>query len=509
VLYDKDGDVHYDTISAFIKSLRGSDPDAALYWLAKMVYAGEDPRFIFRRMAILAGDDVGLADPNAINVVVSCWEAFERIGLPEGSFPLAEAALYLATCPKSNSTLAFFDAMQVVEEEREAEVPTHMRDANRDKEGFGHGKGYLYPHAFRDHWVAQQYLPGALQGKLFFQPSDQGYERAIGDQVARRREAQLAAMLEAGAEQEPEALTTGPRNRQRDAWLQRAVSNAGRNLAQVRERLFALAEVQRHHLLLVLGASSGLLTWEALRQAPEGGVWALATDPQEGELLRQQAAALPDLERPAVLLGATHELDYLLRLRGEHDLRFDRVLARNPFGRADPPWSQLASQVRAVLLPDGRFCFAQSVPRRAQRLYALVDWDGAEPDLVARVQSAEEAIYHDPDDPLVNWDVADLESALRTGGLEPQQVHVERHDEQRQLTADHLARWFGEQPTQASRPSYGARLHSAGLTDAELEEVAARYRSQLQSRTVSWASAVVYVVAGPARSAGESDDGQP
>jgi len=507
VLYDKDGDVHYDTISAFIKSLRGSDPDAALYWLAKMVYAGEDPRFIFRRMTILAGEDVGLADPNAINVVVSCWEAFERIGMPEGSFQLAEAALYLATCPKSNSTLAFFDAMKVVEEEREAEVPTHLRDANRDKEGFGHGKGYLYPHAFRDHWVAQQYLPGALQGKLFYQPSDQGYERAIGDQVARRREAQLAAMIEAGREQEPEALTTSPRNRQRDAWLQRAVSNAGRNLAHVRERLFALAEVQRHHLLLVLGASTGLLTWEALRQAPEGGVWALATDPEEGELLRQQADALPALERPTVVLGALDELDYLLRLRGEEDVRFDRVLARNPFSQAEPPWAQLAGQVRAVLLPEGRFCFAQIVPRRGQRLYALVDWEDADPDLVERVQAAEEAIYHDSDDPLVNWDVANLESALRAGGLEPQQVHVERHEGQRQLTADHLGRWFEVEQGRAARPSYAARLQAGGVTSAELQEVAARYRSQLQDVTVPWSSAIVYVVAAPAeRPDGERDD---
>lgn len=509
VLYDKDGDVHYDTISAFIKSLRGSDPDAALYWLAKMVYAGEDPRFIFRRMAILAGEDVGLADPNAINVVVSCWEAFERIGMPEGAFQLAEATLYLATCPKSNSTLAFFDAMQTVEEEREADVPTHLRDANRDKEGFGHGKGYLYPHAFRDHWVAQQYLPGALQGKLFYQPGDQGYERAIGDQVARRREAQLAAMIEAGADQEPEALTASPRNRQGNAWLQRAVSNAGRNLAHIRERLFALAEVQRHHLLLVLGASSGLLTWEALRQAPEGGVWALATDPQEGELLRQQAGALPDLERPAVLLGAVHELDYLLRLRGEQDVRFDRVLARNPFSRIEQSWSALASQVQAILLPDGRFCFAQVAPRRGQRLYALVNWDGAGPDLVQRVQAAEEAIYHDPDDPLVNWDVGDLESALRAGGLEPQQVYVERHEEQRQLTAGHLARWFEGEAGSAARPSYGARLRAGGVTEAELQEIAARYRSQLQGVTVSWASAIVYVVATPlARPAGEQDDAE-
>ena len=196
VLYDKEGDVHYDTISAFIKSLRGSDPDAALYWMAKMVYAGEDPRFIFRRMTIFAGEDVGMADPNAINVVTSCWEAYERIGMPEGRFPLAQACLYLATAPKSNSAFAFFDALSTVEKEQEADVPNHLKDGNRDSEGFGHGRGYLYPHAYRDHWVAQQYLPDALQGKMFYEPSDQGYEQQIQAEVARKREAQLAAMLE-------------------------------------------------------------------------------------------------------------------------------------------------------------------------------------------------------------------------------------------------------------------------------------------------------------------------
>src|SRR5690606_21409943 len=139
----------------------------------------------FRRMLIFAGEDVGLADPNALAVVVAAAQAFDYVGMPEGRFHLAQAALYLATAPKSNSTMAFFDALAAVEREREAEVPNHLRDSNRDREGFGHGEGYLYPHAYRDHWVAQQYLPDALQGKVFYQPSDQGYERAIRERVAR------------------------------------------------------------------------------------------------------------------------------------------------------------------------------------------------------------------------------------------------------------------------------------------------------------------------------------
>lgn len=184
VLYDKEGDYHYDVISAFIKSIRGSDPDATLYWLAKMISAGEDPRFIFRRMLISAAEDVGLADPMAITVVNSDASAFDRIGLPEGRFHLTHAALYLSTCDKSNSTLSFFDALKTVEKEKQdAEVPNHLRDSSRDKEGFGHGEGYLYPHAYKDHFVAQQYLPNSLQGKIFYNPGDLGYEKKIKQNV--------------------------------------------------------------------------------------------------------------------------------------------------------------------------------------------------------------------------------------------------------------------------------------------------------------------------------------
>jgi putative ATPase len=189
VLYDKDGDAHYDIISAFIKSIRGSDPDAALFWLAKMIYAGEDPRFIFRRMIILASEDIGLADPSAVSVVMSCANAYDYIGMPEGRYPLSQACLYLATAPKSNSTMGFFDALRAVETEDKADdIPNHLRDSSRDAQGFGHGKGYLYPHAYRDHWVKQQYLPDNLQGKTFYTPSNQGYEAKIAQILEKRRE---------------------------------------------------------------------------------------------------------------------------------------------------------------------------------------------------------------------------------------------------------------------------------------------------------------------------------
>ncbi len=194
VLYDKDGDAHYDTISAFIKSVRGSDPDAALYWLAKMLYAGEDPRFILRRLIILAGEDIGLGDPLGIVVAASAAQAFDYIGLPEGVYPIVEATLYLATAHKSNSAGAYFKAMQKLEEEGQSSVPRHLMDDNRDAEAMGHGKGYIYPHEHNGHFVAQQYLPKRLLGTYFYQPSQEGYEAQVVSRLEQWREAQRKAL---------------------------------------------------------------------------------------------------------------------------------------------------------------------------------------------------------------------------------------------------------------------------------------------------------------------------
>jgi putative ATPase len=194
ILYDKDGDAHYDTISAFIKSIRGSDPDAALYWLAKMLYAGEDPRFILRRLLILASEDIGLADPRGLLVAAAAMQSYEFIGLPEGIYPIVEATLYLASAPKSNSAGAYFKAYQLLEERGVVEVPNHLRDANRDSKALGHGDGYQYPHNHPDHHIGQGYLPVDLLGTYFYQPSDQGYEIEIEKRLERWREAQLEAL---------------------------------------------------------------------------------------------------------------------------------------------------------------------------------------------------------------------------------------------------------------------------------------------------------------------------
>jgi putative ATPase len=186
--YDKSGDEHYNTASAFIKSVRGSDPDAALYYLAKMVLAGEDPRFIFRRLIILAAEDIGLASPMAISVVMGCAQAFEWVGMPEGQYHLAEATLYLATSPKSNSTGAYWQARSYLEEHGYAPPPIHIRDQNTLlREEQARAPGYKYPHSYPGGWVDQRYLPEGVEGN-WYQPKEIGYEARIAEFVKRLRE---------------------------------------------------------------------------------------------------------------------------------------------------------------------------------------------------------------------------------------------------------------------------------------------------------------------------------
>ncbi|MFA5143208.1 MAG: replication-associated recombination protein A [Candidatus Omnitrophota bacterium] len=183
VLYDKDEDGHYDTISAFIKSMRGSDPDAVLYWLAKMIHAGEDPRFIARRIVICAAEDVGLADPQALILANAALQVSEFVGMPEARIPLAEAAIYVACAPKSNAGyLGVESALKDVAEGKTLEVPAHLKDANLDGDAFGHGKGYKYAHDFKDHYVKQEYKPS--ETKYYF-PTEMGYEKKIKEWLER------------------------------------------------------------------------------------------------------------------------------------------------------------------------------------------------------------------------------------------------------------------------------------------------------------------------------------
>jgi putative ATPase len=482
-LYDKEGDAHFDTISAFIKSLRGSDPDATLYWLAKMVYAGEDPRLLFRRMLILASEDVGLADPNAVVTVSACATAFDRIGMPEGRFHLAQAALYLATAPKSNSTLGFFDALKAVKDEREAEVPSPLRDGSRDKEGFGHGEGYLYPHAYRDHWVAQQYLPSAMQGRVFYEPSDQGYEGAVRVSVERRRETQLAAMGEGEGIGPTQRLTYGPRDLDSERWLQRAVSQTGAHLGRLRDHLTGALDLARHHVVLDLDAGSGLMTWEALRAVPEGGVWSLAAEPSQAASLDEQAQRLPELRRPRVIVG---DLSELAKLAGGQ--LFDRIVGRNALCRRSDK-AGAAKLIAGCLAAGGKVALAEYLPRGSQRISELVEADKDRSALWARWHAAEIRALSSPNEGLTSWDGHELNQHFTDAGLVTvlsalevvQDLFVSQGLVERWLSRDDAG-------------SYAQRL-AAELPDEDREAVAGWVRGALVGRTVRWRSHYVTVVA--------------
>lgn len=423
VLYDKEGDYHFDVISAFIKSLRGSDPDAAMYWLSKMVKAGEDPRFIFRRMLILACEDVSLADPNAIVVVNADAEAFDRIGLPEGRYHLAHAALYLATCPKSNSTMAFFDALKDVESEKEDDVPTHLKDPSRDTEGFGHGKGYLYPHSYRDHWVAQQYLPKALMGRIYYNPTDQGYEKTIRDGVLERREAQLEAVT---SDLFREQLTFTPKSLD-EKWEERAVNKRSEELLSITKELFSGLGVLRHDNILVLNASHGLMLWPLMKRNPEGLSVAVVKDEGQKSIIEHFSKDFDELRKPLVIID-DGKSDVFSKL--EDGLLFKAVAGRNLLLSPESALSILRS-IENRLEDNGNILLMESIPSLSSR---LSEFAGGE--LKDRLLEAEKTLYFS-----LNWSMDDLEKSIKS--IFPNTKFEEREiKEERVFSMSVIENWY-------------------------------------------------------------------
>ncbi|MFW6214044.1 MAG: AAA family ATPase [Spirochaetota bacterium] len=504
VLYDKEGDYHYDAISAFIKSIRGSDPDAALYWMARMIYSGEDPHFIFRRMLISASEDIGLADPNALPQVQAAAAAFDRVGLPEGNFFLAQSALYLATTKKSNTTLGFFDALDAVASEPQGEVPNHLRDASRDAEGLGHGKGYLYPHAYRDHWVAQAYLPEKLRGRLFYTPSHQGYEATIADEVERRRELTLDMLLEDGSS---EVLTySADTDRELERWIARAEGERRAALLSLKDTLLAHARLQRHETALLAGPASSLLLFDACRAAPEGRVIAAIADPRRLETLLGYAESLSELAQPLLLPNLTlpgeEPANFNLVLLAEGFLEFRRKVdsstpdesnrpapASSP-GASSPP--DLAATLASRCAANGRLVAFQRVPREGQRLSELLSLP---PDFTRALAAAEHSLYEDTTDSLVNWGSDEYVQWLADAGW--LEISVERHEvtEKRMVTASLVDRWFD--PGRAS--GLGARLEA--VTDPTVRgQIANAVAQALAGRAWPWRSLYLIVSARPPRS---------
>ena len=492
VLYDRDGDAHYDTISAFIKSVRGSDPDAALYWMAKMLYAGEDPRFIFRRLMILACEDIGMADPGALGIVIDCARAFDYVGLPEGRYHLAHACLYLSTAAKSNSSMAFFDAIKTVSEEAKDDVPDHLRDASRDGDGFGHGEGYLYPHAYRDHWVAQQYLPAALQGRMFYQPSSEGHERSIREQVARKREAQIEAMIDeddstplsASADKNGPAAATH--------WLARTLGSRGEQLGRIREKLLDLAEVNRSSLVLDLHARTGLLAFEAQRRATDGSVWALVHDDKAHSSLQGMVAArgLDMLAQPQLVRATWETFDSDLKKAAGRRVQFDAIIGRNILTREPAP-SGLFGRIAALLKKGGVCALAEVVPSDGQRLSAFGSSWEEEKKIVAVLRSAEKVLFSDPDDPMVSWSVPSLEKSLSTIVDCTAGVTVESDTALRRITPQDIEFWFRKSDG-AKRLSLGDRVLQKS-NEEDYQALKDLLHRKLDYKEVGWKSVTAFV----------------
>lgn len=480
VLYDKDGDYHYDCISAFIKSLRGSDPDAALYWLARMVYSGEDPSLIIRRMLVSAAEDVGLADPQAVAVVDSCARAFERIGMPEGQFHLAQAALYLATAPKSNSSLGFFDALASVGEER-ADVSDRLKDGSRDAAGFGHGEGYKYPHAYRDHWVAQAYLPENLKGRVFYRPGSMGHEGHVRDAVLVRREAQLLAPDDDSA---PAAWTwSASANRSRE-WLERAEGERANALLAVRVSLFEKAAPARHDRVLVLGRFTSLFAWEALRRCPDGTVVATVASDGEAALIDRYSDSLPEIERPvSVRIGSGDAVPAVAEsVKAAAGFAvFDLVLGMDVLPRSGD--THTAVSALAASFPGARFVLAERAPSEGSTLSEVLSPAFADRTMAERFRAFERGFFLDasPDRP-------DPHDKACGSSHAPEDLRFmkETRTTERRISEMELRSWFSD------GNSYGRAL--VGHFGAEAADTLLTACIEAARRPVTWKSTFTYVL---------------
>ena len=500
VLYDKEGDYHFDTISAFIKSIRGSDTDAAIYWLAKMIYAGEDPRFILRRMLISASEDIGMADPQALGIVGAAAQAFDRVGMPEGRHHLAQAAIYLATAPKSNSVLGFFDALTMVEQEKKSEIPAHLKDASRDSKGFGHGEGYLYPHAYRDHWVAQQYLPSSLQGRIFYKPSRQGYEASIETEVAHRRESQIAAAL---PDNNSEILTFSPVSKTRDRFLQRLLDNRSTSLSTIRESIFQKMKPARHDRICVVGAEDGALLWEALRQVPEGGVTGIVAEshPERAELLRHYARQLETIEQPEIWTGP---LDQYLLQHPDRSGSFEFVIGRNYTTRSSRK-DELFRHLHTLLSKDGRLILAEIIPSLSQRLSftagsalkmkraagSRIPPDKAMEEYFDILSRAEARLYSQALHPLLSWDAGDLVTHAEEAGFHDVHAELRTLDEERYIRFEDIDKWLNPGETTPTIGTFLAENEGPETIDA----IKSWLRDLIGKTQAEWKSTVCFLSA--------------
>ena len=493
VLYDREGDAHFDTMSAYIKSMRGSDPDASLYWLAKMVYAGEPPRNIFRRLLIFASEDVGLAWLKGISIVEACAAAFDRVGMPEGRFHLAQATLSMATAPKSNSTMGFFDALASVKSETHDKVPNHLKDAHRDGKEFGHGKDYLYPHAYQNHWVAQDYLPKALKGKIFYQPSQQGDEAQIELRVRALREAQLEGVMSGGAgdpllnqhSKSIENMAVSPHLNQLEQWVERAMGQVSDELALVRNRVLALAKLKRSDLVLDLNAGAGLLTWPATRYTVEGGVWSYCVHRSEAESMSALAQELPWAHQPQVFYGDFNQaIQKLAKQEGFPGLKFDQIFARS-FLSDREQWAHRINLLSRLIASNHttKITIAEPYLLGAQRLSSLIFKDSQDhtgvTDLHREWRNAESSIYQKLK---YYWHQDDLLKALKHSDLSINNVQFEtvNFDRKIRVSSERVKAWLSP-----NHDSYISQIEQV-INDSDHLNSIHHHLLQIAGQKVNW-----------------------
>jgi putative ATPase len=318
-----------------------------------------------------------------------------------------------------------------------------------------------------------------LQGQVFYQPSDQGAEATIKLQVERRREAQLAAMVSGVVIELPEILTFSPTDTKSDRWLQRTIGQAGERLAKIRDRLFSKLSLQRHHVVLNLNAAAGLLTWEALRSVPEGGVYALTYQESEAIALQEQASSLPELLRPIVLHSSLIEIPNIVA-----SMHFEAIIGYNTLMR-EPNKLACIQWLANLLQPDGKIALYESIPKHTQRIYELINLPDEFGD---RWMQAEEAIYTNPDDSMTNWDIEDLRSAFEKVALTVD-IEVERITTPMQISTALLNRWFSKSQT---KPSYASHL-AKFLTDDEVAITQQLLTNKLLNKIVDWESSAAMI----------------
>jgi putative ATPase len=433
-------------------------------------------------MIILASEDIGLADPGALQVVISCASAFERIGFPEGNYPLAHACLYLATAPKSNSVMAFFDALKEVEKE-DAEVPNHLREPSRDSESFGHGDGYIYPHAYRDHWAAQQYLPTALRGKTFYVPSAMGYEAERRETVLRRREVQAAVVLGDGKHEE--TLTWSAASKGREGWFKRLAGGRSALLLSDRERILEQRAIERHSRILIPNADDGLLLWEALRRAPEGLVAALvSSEAAKNALLSYSAAinggaSLDESEQALFAVGSRlpppEEASRAFSCRS-----FDYLFAREPFkgGATSAAFASFATAANALLAPRGAIVLLQSPPASGERISRILKTEcGADAALFTALAEAEQTFFAGNE--RLSWTAETLKASFSAAGFTVASSAIDQKED-RLITNRDIALWFDRE-----KSSWGAFIADA-IGSAAFSTARSLLHNRAQQGPLDW-----------------------